>query len=176
MPIKIEAHPTATGIFSIGNPNSSTSRAITLPDASTELVGTNTVQTLTNKSIDSSQLTGNVAPERLSSAFNATGSAPYYACRSWVNFNGTGTVAIRAAGNVTSITDNGVGDYTVNFTTPMPDENYSALGTGSNNFSGYPPDFDLVTLLPGSVRFLTRATGGSVVAQDPVYVCFSIFR
>ena len=51
-------------------------------------------------------------------------------CRSWVNFNGTGTVAIRASFNVTSITDNGTGDYTVNFTTAMPDVNYATLAHG----------------------------------------------
>lgn len=51
-----------------------------------------------------------------------------YKCRAWVNFNGTGTVAIRASGNVSSITDNGTGDYTVNFTTAMPDANYSWSG------------------------------------------------
>lgn len=50
-------------------------------------------------------------------------------CRAWVNFNGTGTVAIRASGNVSSITDGGVGIYTVNFTTAMVDANYSAVGT-----------------------------------------------
>ncbi|SSQ07936.1 Uncharacterised protein [Acinetobacter baumannii] len=55
---------------------------------------------------------------------NASGSAPIYACRAWVNFNGTGTVAIRASGNVSSITDNGVGNYTINFTTALPDANY----------------------------------------------------
>jgi hypothetical protein len=54
-----------------------------------------------------------------------------YSCRAWVNFNGTGTVAIRASGNVTSITDNGTGDYTVNFTTAMSDANYSVVGGGS---------------------------------------------
>ena len=64
-------------------------------------------------------------------ALNATGTAPIYACRAWVNFNGTGTVAIRASGNVSSITDNGVGDYTVNFTTAMSDVNYSVVGQGS---------------------------------------------
>ena len=47
-----------------------------------------------------------------------------YKCRAWVNFNGTGTVAIRASGNVSSITDNNTGDYTVNFTTAMVDANY----------------------------------------------------
>ena len=51
--------------------------------------------------------------------------------RAWVNFNGTGTVAIRASYNVSSITDNGTGDYTVNFTTAMEDVNYSAVATGS---------------------------------------------
>jgi hypothetical protein len=48
-------------------------------------------------------------------------------CRAWVNFNGTGTVAIRAQFNVSSITDNGNGDYTVNFTTAMPDANYGVI-------------------------------------------------
>ena len=48
-----------------------------------------------------------------------------YKCRAWVSFIGSGTVALRASGNVSSITDNGVGDYTVNFTTAMPDANYA---------------------------------------------------
>jgi hypothetical protein len=55
-------------------------------------------------------------------------AATAYGCRAWVNFNGTGTIAIRASGNVSSLTDNGVGDYTVNFTTSMPDANYSLVG------------------------------------------------
>jgi hypothetical protein len=53
-------------------------------------------------------------------------------CRAWVNFNGTGTVAIRASFNVSSITDGGTGVYTVNFTTAMSDANYSAIAYGSN--------------------------------------------
>ena len=59
--------------------------------------------------------------------------ATAYGCRAWVNFNGTGTVAIRASGNVSSITDNGTGDYTVNFTTAMPDVNYAAVGSNGND-------------------------------------------
>ena len=58
-----------------------------------------------------------------------------YKCRAWVNFNGTGTVAIRASGNVSSITDNGTGDYTVNFTTAMPDTNYSVSGTATRDIT-----------------------------------------
>jgi hypothetical protein len=68
--------------------------------------------------------------------FSATGNAPVYACRAWVSFNGTGTVAISGSGNVSSITDNGTGDYTVNFTTAMPDANYSIGHTCSGNTWG----------------------------------------
>ena len=52
-------------------------------------------------------------------------NATAYGVRAWVNFNGTGTVAIRESGNVSSITDNGTGNYTINFTTNMPDINYA---------------------------------------------------
>jgi hypothetical protein len=77
-------------------------------------------------SIAGSQVTsGDIAAARITSALNAGGSAPIYACRAWVNFNGTGVVAIRASGNVSSITDNGTGDYTANFTTVIGDANYS---------------------------------------------------
>ena len=51
--------------------------------------------------------------------------ATAYGCRAWVNFNGTGTVAIRASGNVSSVSDGGTGNYTINFTNAMPDANYS---------------------------------------------------
>jgi hypothetical protein len=62
--------------------------------------------------------------------FSATGSAPVFASRAWVNFNGIGTVAIRGSGNVSSITDNATGDYTINFTTAMQDANYSVVSVG----------------------------------------------
>ena len=56
--------------------------------------------------------------------------------KAWVNFNGTGTVAIRRSFNVASITDNGVGNYTVNFTTAMVDANYSVAGAAGPNAGG----------------------------------------
>jgi len=72
----------------------------------------------------------------IKASINASGSAAIYACRAWVNFNGTGTVAIRESGNVSSITDNGAGDYTVNFATAMPDANYSSpTCSDATNFS-----------------------------------------
>jgi hypothetical protein len=72
---------------------------------------------------------------QFNSGFGSTATS--YGCRAWVNFNGTGTVAIRDSGNVSSITDNTTGDYTVNFTTAMPDTNYCAVGTtiGSTDVS-----------------------------------------
>lgn len=68
-----------------------------------------------------------ITPSKVRSALNAGGTAPIYACRAWVNFDGTGTPAILGSGNVSSITDTGTGYWTVNFTTPMPDVNYAAV-------------------------------------------------
>ena len=80
---------------------------------------------------NSSVITADIADAAITAAKldgAQSGSAPIYGARAWVNFNGTGTVAIRASGNVSSITDNGTGDYTVNFTTAMPDANYAITG------------------------------------------------
>lgn len=105
-----------------------------------------------------------------------TGTAPIYPCRAWVNFNGTGTVAIRASGNVTSITDNGTGNYTINFTTAMPDANYSA--SGSNNFDNA-GSVGLVTSLftqtTTSLRVLI-VLGSSNATYDPFSAQVNIFR
>ena len=64
---------------------------------------------------------------------NSSGTEIGTMCRAWVNFNGTGTVAIRAQFNVSSITDNGTGLYTLNFTTAMPDANYIVTGSTVGN-------------------------------------------
>lgn len=100
-------------------------------------------------------------------------------CRAWVNFNGTGTVAIRAAFNVSSITDNGVGDYTVNLTTSLPDTNYAAVvssqGVSGNNSSpGLFPFGGVYTVNAVQVWFssLTSSTAG----QDKTITNVSIFR
>jgi hypothetical protein len=76
---------------------------------------------------------------RTNTLSNAAGSASVPvdtvisgSAKAWVNFNGTGTVAIRAQFNVSSITDNGVGDYTVNFTTAMVDVNFAWSGNASS--------------------------------------------
>jgi len=100
-------------------------------------------------------------------------------CRAWVNFNGTGTVAIRAAHNVSSITDNGTnaGDYTVNFATAMPDANYCAIAT-SNRHDGIYATIHLKTTTPlstTSVRFQNSDNDSNTV-QNALFVCVAVFR
>ncbi len=72
-------------------------------------LGSNTITT-------TGSITGDISVDALSTA---SGSAPSYSARAWVNFNGTGTIAIRDDGNVSSITDNGTGYYQVSFTTAI---------------------------------------------------------
>ena len=91
--------------------------------------------------------------------------ATAYGCRAWVNFNGMGTVAINASGNVSSITDNGVGDYTVNYTTTLPSGVAAMVGTGGTNDSGQNDCFGVVfnsnTSL-AQVRFYDVSSAGLV--------------
>jgi hypothetical protein len=116
--------------------------------------------------------------EAVLSDFNVTGAAPLYACRAWVNFNGTGTVAIRASGNVSSITDNGVGLYTINFTTAMPDVNYATMVTGSlyagslNSFLGFEgqQELSLASKTTSSVKigFASSTAYGDAISANVV--------
>lgn len=118
-------------------------------------------------------ITGNAATATQLST--ASGSAPSYAARAWVNFNGQGTIGIRASGNVSSITDSGVGNYTVNFSTAMSDANYSAVVSVGDSFLSSGPMAGA-----GSVKTTTtcnvnsrEATGA---ALDVAVLQVSIFR
>ena len=102
--------------------------------------------------------------------------------KAWVNFNGTGAVAIRASYNVSSITDNGAGDYTVNFTTAFADANYAMTGTASLDarsetiaITGYTE----ATRLSGSVRINSRYNNSIVpsgINVDTSTVAVAVFR
>jgi hypothetical protein len=96
--------------------------------------------------------------------------------KAWVNFNGTGTVAIRDSFNVSSITDNGTGDYTVNFTTAMPNANYSfvvSCGVGVAGYrSAYGPNVTTPTTSACTIRTGEPATGASA---DVAFVNVSVF-
>ena len=103
-----------------------------------------------------------------------------YSCRAWVNFNGTGTVAIRASGNVTDITDGGTGTYTVNIDVDMPDANYSVVACGAptatpTTAQRWPAAVG--TLAVGSVKILTPIDGSTVATLgDFALVNVAIFR
>lgn len=99
-------------------------------------------------------------------------------CRAWVNFNGTtntgGFCTIRASFNVTSVADNGVGIYTVNFTNALPDANYgSSIACSNSSLSA-----TLGTYATGSVQARTgyQSGIGGVTLTDDATVCVAIFR
>jgi len=107
------------------------------------------------------------------------------ACKAWVNFNGTGTVAIRASYNVSSITDNGTGDYTVNFITAMPDANYTVVFGTLNYASDGTPTLGMIrsnasnsapeAMTTAGVRIVISATN-ALGYRDLVMNTLSIFR
>jgi len=97
--------------------------------------------------------------------------------KAWVNFDGTGTVAIRASYNVSSITDNGTGDYTVNFTTAMADANYVMSGMQGTNSGASATTTGIAQANPttSSIRFNTIRTDTSATI-DLLFVHAAIFR
>ena len=109
----------------------STAQVVTLTNALPVTSGGTGVTTSTGSGNNVLSTSPTLTTPIINSAQFATvvGTAPLYASRAWVNFNGTGTVAIRSSGNVSSITDIGVGQYRINFTTAMTDTNYVAFGS-----------------------------------------------
>jgi hypothetical protein len=125
-----------------------------------------------------------ITPLQLRNGLNASGSAPIYACRAWVNFNGTGTPSIRASGNVSSITDVSTGFFLINFATAMPDTNYVALA--SNQGSSSPPMWGENPQVfgggygqtpPTTTSFRVEFLGDNFSTyQDPVYALIAVIR
>ncbi len=187
--IKFQSNLVGTGVLTLLSPDTNTDRTLIIPDATTTLVGTDATQTLTNKTLTSATLTSpTLTTPNINSAQVATvsGTAPLYMCRAWVNFNGTGTPAIRGSGNVTDITDNGTGDYTVNFTTAMPDANYGfyigskqdQAGVGGLAFPTNGTPTSATDGAPGmtTTRIRLRFTNADPALRDQEVACVSIFR
>jgi len=107
-----------------------------------------------------------LAQADIADAVNAAGSAPIFACRAWVNFDGTRNVddtgastdgqpvLINAAGNVTSVVKNSAGNYTVNFTTAMEDVNYCVTGTLGTSSSDSAHSVKVESFAAGSVTIV----------------------
>lgn len=158
--IAVAGPASGTGTFTLTTPVSSSDRTLTFPDSTGTVLN------------DQSNIEAQVK-----TATSATGAAPIFSCRSWVNFNGSGTVAIRANGNVSSITDNGTGNYTVNFATALPDANYCVSATGKSDI-----DVRTVNLNPSAAHFATgsiRVLGvlnSDASVFDVDFASVSIFR
>jgi hypothetical protein len=165
--ISIEGNASGTGTLTIAAPNTNSNFTLTLPEATGTIITT----------AGGAAISGTTGSFSGDLSFNSGyGSAVVaYGCRAWVNFNGTGTPAIRASGNVTSITDNGTGDYTVNFTTAMPDADYGVsglIGAGSSTNRVATGWFSA----PTTSAFQIRCNNGSFVATDTEYVSIAVFR
>ena len=114
--------------------------------------------------------------------------ATVYGCRAWMNFNGTGTAAIRSSGGMSSLTDNGTGDYTVNLSFTMPDSNYviqwvcssdsngSASGTGGFNAAVNTNMTTPALVAPSTTQFRVGTSWTASGRPDPTYCMLAIFR
>ena len=161
--ISLEPNASGTGTFTLAAPNSNTNRTLTLPDEA------GTVATIEN-------IPPGYEDQDALDLFNVTGSAPVYACRAWVNFDGTGTVSIRASGNVSSITDNGDGDYTVNFATAMEDSGYSLSLSCNRDDDGNLANQAIKSVGSTNVRVFIGAGGDNFQLADYSVVTAAIFR
>lgn len=163
MGVKLQA--ASNGTVELVPANTASNFTVTVPAA------TGTMQ------VSGSPISGTTGSFSGDMSFNSGyGSAAVaYGCRAWVNFNGTGTVAIRASGNVSSITDNGTGNYTVNFTTAMPDGNYACLAM--SNLSGGTNGYVRMTVAPTTSAANFECLNNTASAYiDPQQVYFAVFR
>jgi hypothetical protein len=162
--VKIQGDSSGTGVLTIAAPNTNTDRTINIPDTAGDIVTTGDSGTVTAPMLDGGQ----------------SGSAPAFACRAWVSFNGTGTVAIRASGNVSSVVDTAVGAYTVSFTTSMPDGDHVTHVTTSKSSGGFSASNSSFGMLreylgnASSTIVYSITSAGAGVDRD--YICVSVFR
>ena len=108
-----------------------------------------------------------------------SGSAPMFAARAWVNWNGS-TNGIRSSGNISSITKNSTGNYTLNFSTAQTDANYASVATlrSADNTTlntGNRLLVSFITYATSSVTVITHEAANNVF-QDPTFISASIFR
>ena len=155
--IKLAPNASGTGTLTISAPNTNTDRTISLTDTTGNIVTTGDSGTVTAPMLDGGQ----------------TGSAPAFGVRAWLRYDGK-TNTINGSGNVSSVTDNATGDFTINFTTAMPDGNYTiataqeqfATTSGRSSNCGYYPGTGDTTLSTSSVRIAVKMTENSTVFSD----------
>jgi hypothetical protein len=173
MPITINGTGTVAGITAGGLPDGCVATSDIADDAVTD-----------------AKLSLAANASEIKKAINADNSPPIYACRAWVNFDGTkdttGTTStantnrlIRASGNVTSVLRNNTGDYTITFTTAMPDANYAAILSGGSQIAtqgrGFMEQHDAILRSTTQLRVYSLTDNSSAIADSAVY-SVAIFR
>jgi len=118
----------------------------------------------------SPSFTNGLAQSDIAGALNATGTAPIYACRAWVNFDGTGTPTIRESGNVLSVNKNATGNYTVVIDTDMPDANYIGIASSNGEID------QTAVFAPGDGLFSILTKNSSFSLTDQSRINFLVIR
>jgi len=156
--ISLKPNASGTGNFTIESPNSNVDRTLALPDeAGTVLTDTSDIES------------------QVKTATNATGSAPVYACRAWVNFEpGSSASPIRNSGNVSSVTYVGKGNYIVNFSTSMPDIDYCVNSSFARNAQVFDITSFPLILNDSQVRIYTGSASSGL--QEGAWCHVAIFR
>jgi hypothetical protein len=169
-------------------PTSITSSGITFDDATTLTTGVVPTANIADDSVTNDKLSLAANADEIKKAINADNPPPIYACRAWVNFDGTRDTTntastantnrlIRASGNVASVLRNGAGDYTITFTTAMPNVNYAVVGTastGANNLASISQWFaDAAQNDATKVRILVSYA--NTLVYDTKYVHLAVF-
>jgi len=160
--MSLKLNSSGGGSVTLQEPSTASNLTVTLPTTT----GTAVIQNASNNLL-------------MNSGYGSDAVA--YGCRAWVNFNGTGTIAIRASGNVSSLTDNGTGDYTVNFTTALVDTSYAVAGAAQLDQSNSDDNAPYIgirrlstALSTGSVRVVCRL--GNNTVTDGTTICVQVIR
>lgn len=161
---------TVAGLLSYGNLNLGGNLIGGIASQALAAAGTNNSAVMTPLST-AQAITGQIGVANASSvktAVNASGSAPIYACRAWVNFNGS-TGSINASGNVSSVTKVSTGTFTINFTTAMPNANYVLTGNATDNYGSNDTTVGVISLSASSAS-ITVAHGQNRYSTTSVFV------
>ena len=187
--IKVDQIQSDSGNVSLtGNLSSTTITTSTLSSTTGNVTVTSNVSVVGLQTSSNVSIAGKTLIDSTGRQYSVIGAGTTlfeeYKCRAWVNFNGNGTVSIRGSGNVSSITDNGTGNYTVNLTNALPDTNAGVLVSAGGMDTGVYVTFPTLGSYNSATNFILSTTqvrvyqssAGNPNQTDPYFYCVAIFR